>query len=62
MSYSAPFPGEEWTLTAHCFGDGSLRFDDGLIFARFPLEEIDRAFDLFRRGGVGGKVMLINND
>ena len=24
MSYSAPFPGEEWTLTAHYFSTGQL--------------------------------------
>jgi len=60
MSYSAHFPGEEWTLTSHYFGTGDLKFDDGLIFARYPLAEIDKAFDLFRNGNVGGKVMLIN--
>lgn len=67
MSYSAPFPGEEWTLTSHYFGTGDLKFDDGLIFARYSLDDIDKAFDLFRANRkqaslfhVGGKVMLIN--
>lgn len=60
MSYSPPFPGEEWTLTSHCFGTGELKFDDGLIFARYPLDEIDKAFDLFRSNSVGGKVILTN--
>jgi len=60
MSYSAPFPGEEWELTAHYFATGQLKFDDGLIFKRFPLCEIDKAFELFKQGNVGGKVLLIN--
>jgi len=60
MSYSAPFPGEEWTLTAHYFKTGQLKFDDDLVFKRFPLSEIDKAFNLFKSGGVGGKVLLIN--
>ncbi len=27
MSYSAPFPGREWDLTAHYFATGQLKFD-----------------------------------
>ena len=32
MSYSAPFPGEEWSLVAHYFKSGQLKFDNSLIF------------------------------
>ena len=32
MSYSAPFPGHEWALTAHYFGTGELKFDDSFVF------------------------------
>ena len=32
MSYSAPFPGKEWELTAHYFKTGQLKFDPGFIF------------------------------
>ncbi len=60
MSYSAPFPGEEWTLTSHYFGNGDLKFDDCLIFKKFPLSEITEAFKLFETGKVGGKVLLVN--
>jgi len=60
MSYSAPFPGEEWTLTAHYFAAGQLKFDDDLIFKRFPLSEIDKAFELYKQGNVSGKVLLYN--
>lgn len=31
MSYSAPFPGKEWTLTAHYFATGQLKFDPAFI-------------------------------
>ena len=59
MSYSAPFPGEEWTLTAHYFATGQLKFHHSLIYKQFPLERIGEAFDLFLSpGGVGGKVMI----
>lgn len=59
MSYSAPFPGEEWTLTAHYFGTGQLKFDESLIFRKFPLEQIGDAFALFKEpGAVGGKIMI----
>ncbi len=59
MSYSAPFPGKEWTLTAHYFGTGDLRFDDSLIFQRFALDDAAEAFALFREPGrVQGKVLL----
>ena len=62
MSYSAPFPGREWSLTAHYFSTGELRFDDGLIFRRYPLSGIAEAFDLFRKpGDVKGKVMIITD-
>ncbi|MBO7375671.1 MAG: galactitol-1-phosphate 5-dehydrogenase [Clostridia bacterium] len=60
MSYSAPFPGKEWTLTSDCFSDGRLKFDESFIFRRFPLEECREAFDLFRvPGQVRGKVMFV---
>ena len=36
MSYSAPFPGKEWELTAHYFATGALRFDPEFIFRYFP--------------------------
>lgn len=60
MSYSAPFPGREWQLTAECFSDGRLQFDDSFIFKRFPLSECKQAFDLYHNPReVKGKVMFI---
>lgn len=60
MSYSAPFPGKEWELVAHYFATGQLKFDDELIFQRYPLEEAGKAFALYKNPAqVKGKVMLL---
>ncbi len=63
MSYSAPFPGREWTLTAHCFATGELKFDPGMIFRKYPLSRAAEAFALYRNPrDVHGKIMLINEE
>jgi len=62
MSYSAPFPGTEWQLTAHCFATGALRFDESLIFKRLPLAQVADAFELYKTpGAVKGKILLVND-
>lgn len=62
MSYSAPFPGEEWNLTAHYFATGQLRFDHALIDRVFHMSEGKKAFERFKTpGNVKGKLMLIND-
>ncbi|AST56522.1 galactitol-1-phosphate 5-dehydrogenase [Thermoanaerobacterium thermosaccharolyticum] len=62
MSYSAPFPGKEWQLTSHFFSTGQLKFDEGLIFKKFPLPQIKEAFDMYKiPGQVKGKIMLVND-
>ena len=59
MSYSAPFPGKEWELTAHYFATGQLRFDPELIFRTFPLSQATEAFALYKNPAqVQGKIML----
>ena len=59
MSYSAPFPGKEWELTAHYFKTGQLKFDDSLIFKKLPLSEIADAFELYKeKGAVKGKILI----
>ena len=59
MSYSAPFPGREWELTAHAFGDGRLKLDPEMIFARYPLSGASEAFSQYKIAGrVQGKIML----
>ena len=61
MSYSAPFPGKEWDLTAHCFADGRLKFDEELIFRKYPMSRAAEAFALYQTPGlVKGKILLYN--
>lgn len=59
MSYSPPFPGKEWDLTALYFKNGLLKFSSDLIYRIIPLSEIDSAFQLFQRPGeVKGKILI----
>ncbi len=59
MSYSSPFPGHEWDLAAHYFGNGMLKFDESFIDRVMPLSKIDDAFELFTTPGtVKGKVLI----
>lgn len=61
MSYSAPFPGKEWELTAHYFATGQLKFDPAFIFKTYPMSEVKAAFDCFRHPEqVHGKILLVN--
>lgn len=61
MSYSAPFPGREWTMTAHYFASGELRFDPAFIYKKYPLSEVAAAFKEFEHPEcVHGKIMLVN--
>jgi len=59
MSYSAPFPGEEWKLTAHYFKTGELKFDDSFIYKKLPLSQIADAFEMYKvAGAVKGKLLI----
>ena len=61
MSYSAPFPGKEWQLTAHYFATGELKFDPAFIFRTYPLSRAWEAFQLYDDpASVHGKIMLVN--
>lgn len=61
MSYSAPFPGKEWHMTAEHLADGSLKFTENLIHARMPMEQIREAFELYKvPGQVKGRIILTN--
>lgn len=63
MSYSAPFPGKEWQLTAHYFATGQLKFDPGFIYKKIPMAEAQKAFLMFKEPGlVKGKILLINEE
>ena len=59
MSYSAPFPGHEWELTAHYFETGELKFDESFIFKKVPLSQIADAFEMYKiPGAVKGKILI----
>lgn len=59
MSYSAPFPGDEWELVAHYFKTGQLKFDSAIIDRKFALEDVKEAFMLFKEpGNVRGKILV----
>jgi L-iditol 2-dehydrogenase len=61
MSYSSPFPGKEWELTAHYFATGQLKFDQDLIFRKYPMAKVAEAFDCFHHPEqVHGKILLMN--
>ena len=63
MSYSAPFPGKEWELTAHYFATGQLKFDPEFIYKKMPMSQAQEAFQMFKTPGlVKGKLMLVNED
>lgn len=63
MSYSAPFPGKEWELTAHYFATGQLKFDPAFVFRKMPMSQAQEAFQMFKTPGlVQGKVLLVNED
>lgn len=63
MSYSAPFPGEEWILTAECFSNGKLKYDESMVYKKFPMSQAAEAFAMYEiPGAVKGKLMLVNED
>ena len=61
MSYSSPFPGKEWELTAHYYATGQLKFDPDFIYKKMPMSQAREAFQMFKTPGlVQGKLLLIN--
>lgn len=62
MSYSAPFPGMEWTMTAEYFSNGKLRYDPSMVYKTYPMCAAADAFRLYKTpGAVRGKLMLVND-
>ncbi len=63
MSYSAPFPGKEWDLTAHYLATGQLKFDPGFIYKKMPMSQAQEAFQMYKTPGlVKGKILLVNEE
>lgn len=57
MSYSAPFPGREWTLAVEAFANGFAKADS-VLDRILPLSQIGDAFADIAAGRVKGKIML----
>lgn len=61
MSYSAPFPGKEWTMTAEYFSNGSLKINETFIYKKYLLCHAKDAFMEFKNPrNVKGKILLVN--
>lgn len=58
MSYSSPFPGEEWTLSAKYLETGELKIVPGMIHGVYPMSKAKEAFDIIREGHSKGRVLL----
>lgn len=59
MSYSAPWPGKEWEMTAEHFAKGDLKIVPEMIFKSFPIDKTMEAFNEFTiPGNVSGKVQI----
>ena len=58
MSYSNPWPGDEWEMTAKHFAKGDLKYIDGMIHREFNLDEADKAFNMFKNKEAKGKILL----
>ena len=62
QGYSAPFPGEEWKLTAHFFKTGQLKVLNEFIYKKYHLSQAKEAFALFENPQkVNGKVLFVND-
>jgi len=62
MSYSSPFPGDEWELTAHFFSTGQLKSSKEMILDKFPLSKAKEAFDLFKDPKMAHRKILLVNE
>jgi len=63
MSYSAPFPGKEWELTAHYFATGQLKYDPEFVYKKIQMSQAQEAFQMFKTPGlVKGRILLVNED
>lgn len=60
MSYSAPFPGKEWELTAECMANGDLEIGDDMIYKHYPLKDVKTAFREFENNAskIKGRIIL----
>lgn len=60
MSYSAPFPGEEWKITNEFLSNNKLKIINEMIYKKYNLIDIEKAFKLFyNKERIKGKVVII---
>lgn len=60
MSYSAPFPGEEWLLTSQYLSNAKLRFEENMVHDWYPLQDAAQAFEVFRQQiPITGRIILL---
>lgn len=63
MGYSNPWPGKEWKMTLEQLEKRKLILDQLLTYAKFPLIDVERGFNLYKAGTtVSGRVLIVNGD
>lgn len=58
MAYSAPFPGDEWTMTKKAFEEGKLKLENEMINKVYDCHDIDKAFDEYNNKLVSGRTII----
>ena len=59
MSCSSPFPGEEWTETAHFFANGAFKYIPEMFHAVYGLRDVREAFKEFEgENSIKGRILL----
>lgn len=60
MSYSAPWPGEEWRRTIDCLASGELKVTKGMVGDLVPFDRVKDAFARFetQRQTIKGRIVL----
>ena len=62
MSGSAPFPGDEWKLTADCYADGRLKYDPCVFFRQISIQKTDEIISILQnRSSIKGRVLLLHD-
>lgn len=60
MSYSAPFPGDEWTMTIEEMENGRLKLINGMTYGLYDMAQAEEAFRVVHNGEAKGRVLLMN--
>ena len=62
MSGSAPFPGDEWKLTADCYADGRLKYDPDIFYKQISIRNTEEVVETIKdRSVIKGRVLLIHD-